>query len=190
MSLENPTPQEQFRMVGTYAPGSNVPANGEVLTWDGTNRFWYPNALATAPTEVPKGADETVNNSNTLQNDDALLFTAVANTVYRVRLVIRYNSGGTPDIKFAWSLPAGATIVRASVGYNTAATATLTISASSAAHVAGATGPGNDDIYVEDAIITVAGTAGACTVQWAQNTADASDTKVLEGSSLTYVATA
>lgn len=46
-----------------------------------------------------KTADEVVNNSATLQNDDHLLLALAANEVWEVEINLWYDSGTTPDLK-------------------------------------------------------------------------------------------
>ena len=59
---------------------------------------------------VYKSADETVNASSTLQDDDELTFAIAANEVWEFSCVLAYVSNTTADIKFQFSLPSGATM--------------------------------------------------------------------------------
>ena len=139
---------------------------------------------------VRKTADETVNNSATLQNDDHLLLTVGASDVWLVdmRLMLSATST-TPDWKFAFTVPAGATFrwgaedlttiggwVPVAVGTSAPAlstTGTVTAGSSGSVHGSHLTG-----IYVGG------GTAGTLQFQWAQNTATVADSKVLTNSCL------
>jgi len=58
-------------------------------------------------TVIAKTADETVNNSNVLQNDNHFLFTAKANTIYLVDMILLFNNPGVQVSKYFWSLPSG-----------------------------------------------------------------------------------
>lgn len=118
-----------------------------------------------------KSSDEIVNNSSTLQNDNDLFFSVGANEIWAVRLFIRYNSGTTPDIKFQFSLPSGAT---ASMGSQPHYDNTNFTGASSVL----VSGAGSTRSAIFQGYVETAGTAGTATLQWAQNTADPSDTTV------------
>lgn len=62
-------------------------------------------ADVTGWTSVVKGSDESVASSATLQNDDALFFTAVSGAIYEIHIHIVYGSpagAGTPDLKYAY----------------------------------------------------------------------------------------
>jgi hypothetical protein len=144
------------------------------------------------PTVVPKTATETVNNSATLQDDDELAVTVDTGTVCKVELWLMLSAAGTAaDWKFAWSVPSGGEIywgpISAQAGdsgwvRNQAATTPggLLVSTDSlpAGSMNGRHGVMLAGIYVGG------GTAGDLQFQWAQNTADASDSKVLANSVL------
>ncbi len=132
-----------------------------------------------------KAADETVNSGSTgstLQNDDDLLFAVGVNEEWLVEVFLLRNTGATPDWKFQWSVPASCTIdgeCTEHVGGSWGGEAF-----SEAAAVAIIDGGGADIPTSMWGIVRVAGTAGNVQLQWAQNTADAGDTKVLRGSML------
>ncbi len=130
--------------------------------------------------EITKAADETVNNSNTLQNDDDFVFAAEANSVYLVELDLFLTSAASPpDFKIAFALPSGGSGATrlfdgsASVSVNLDATASDEIDTTA--------------IYVGVptrvwARITIGATAGNVQFQWAQETADMSNSSILKGS--------
>jgi len=126
-------------------------------------------------TLVAKPANETVNGSDTLQDDDDLVLAIKANEVWSFTLYLRYNSGTTPDFKFKFTVPSGTTMQFASSyhgngGYDE--TDTLTMD-----------GFGADNwSTILTGTIVASTTPGDVTLQWAQNTSTASDTKVLKGS--------
>jgi len=129
-----------------------------------------------------KIVDETVNNSAVLQDDDVLKFTPSINTVYHVQLMIFYLADSTPDIKYAFSIPAGATMtfLDANIDWQAAAG-----SAGDATSAKSSNGLGSTvATFMQMCVLEMGGTAGDCIMQWAQNTANVSDTKVLLGSML------
>lgn len=62
---------------------------------------------------VRKSADESLKNSTTLQNDDELLFAVAANEVWEFLLDLRLirDSGSSQNMKIAFAVPSGATLV-------------------------------------------------------------------------------
>jgi hypothetical protein len=130
-----------------------------------------------------KTANETVNNSATLQNDDALLWSVATNGIYHFDLNVAYSSGTTPDLKFAWTYPAGLTMTYSFYGYDTSG-ALITVSTLDQTSTAALGGTGAGDARAFRIVGYVAGTysAGTLQFQWAQNTANASDTIVYAGS--------
>jgi hypothetical protein len=141
---------------------------------------------------VIKAADETVNNSVTLQNDDHLFFPIEVNEVwYAEALLLCSGASTTADFKFGWTGPTGATsqwgsqALAGSSGYNNTATTTdpgrsLTFADSVALGARAAT-----------IILTLGGWffadathAGNIQLQWAQNTATVENNTVLKNSLL------
>jgi len=127
-----------------------------------------------------KVADEIVNNSTTFQDDDELFFTLEANAVYEGNLHVVYNSGTTPDLKWQFTKPSGATQTDWSfLGYSTASALTYGTGGESAT-AGGLGGKTTADAY---GLITTTN-AGTLRLQWAQNTANASNTTIYAGSYL------
>ena len=126
-----------------------------------------------------KSSDETVNNSSTLQNDDDLLVAIGASEIWSFEIDIFFDSGTTPDIKFALSGPSGATGLWSFVEVSSNVTKSIDGS-SSASRDGGGAG------FVRQTRITgyISNSTNAGNIQllWAQNTADASDTIVKAGS--------
>lgn len=125
-----------------------------------------------------KTANETVNTSATLQNDDDLYFYMNASEVWVFELHAGMNSGSTPNFKWAWTLQSGgagtASYLDTAAGngplWDTDITSASAIGGQGAAasfHVWG--------------VIVNSSTAGLQRIQWAQNTSDASDTILLAG---------
>lgn len=136
-------------------------------TWSGSS----------SSTLVAKTADETVNNSTTLQDDDELLFAMEANTTYAFTLrVFHLHINTTPDLKIGWAIPVGCTMFWDDVGSPTS-------------HIEGETetynGQTATDDFTNEGIVRNGANAGNLQLQWAQNTADATDSKILKHSYLT-----
>jgi hypothetical protein len=132
-------------------------------------------------TIVRKTANETVNDSSTLQDDDSLLYALAANEVVIFTASIAYNSNTTADIKFAFTVPASATL---EWGYSTAhmiaaGTALEALSITSSGSAAALTGRGAQDQHILiTGTVANGANAGNLRLQWAQDTANASDTIV------------
>ncbi len=136
---------------------------------------------------IYKTADEVVNNSTTLQNDDHLLFAVAANEIWAFKIFLNMLSGTTPDFKVALTVPSGA-VLRAAIFSKTGASAYLDylLSSGAAASVDGngvTEGTHNELVLIEGYIINDS-TAGNLQLQWAQNAANVSDTTVKKGSYL------
>jgi hypothetical protein len=123
-----------------------------------------------------KLADETVNNNAAFQNDDHLSCTLAANSSYFLDKYFIFNSGATPDIKTQLVGPSGMSGVvtlyslGGSVVSNFSATSSVIWDGTGANQLA----------RVFGFITTTNG--GALNWQWGQNTANASNTIVRQGS--------
>jgi hypothetical protein len=155
-------------------------------TWTRPVSFFNP----TGPTDVLKTADETVNASDTLQDDDVLRFPVAVSEKVSWRAVLFCDSGTTPDIKFAFTWPAAATIARWVSSGSVRVDATGVVVTASQVSVSGTAqdyagfGAGTISVYVLEGYIENGANAGSVVLQWAQNTSNASDTKVRAGSRL------
>jgi hypothetical protein len=126
-----------------------------------------------------KTLNEIVNNSATLQNDNELLATVAASSTYEVYCHLFYTSGTSPDIKFGWTGPSGATLTWTSVDPFNTSWAKKSIGDSLAIGTSGA-----DESALLIGVLVVSTTAGTLQLQWAQNGAIASDTIVYANSYL------
>ena len=133
------------------------------------------------PTWSLKTSDETVNNSATLQNDDALFGAVAASATYLLRCHIVQNSGATPGFKLSVSLPSGATWYPGKFICGSAV-ANQQFGVMSTAAISGITGAAANSVVDFEAAIVISTTAGSAQLQWAQNTANGSDTIVRAGS--------
>jgi hypothetical protein len=156
-----------------------VPVSGSSITVTG---FGKPVVDALNAIVARKTADETVNNSATLQNDDELFVPLLASAVYVYDLHLIYNSGTTPDLKLGWSVPSGTTMLwECCACYDTTGTLVSTGNFT-ASTVAGFGGTGSDaHAYLSGQIVTST-TAGNVQLQWAQNSATGSNTIMRAGS--------
>ena len=154
------------------------------LLWSASsNQFSCGTDNSGINTLVEKNADQVVNNSSTLQDDTDLNFTMAANTAYAVEASIRYTStSAAPDFKYAFTIPAGATMNLLGQGFtNTTTISNCRINASgTACTLTGAVAP--DWTISIIGIVQTAGTAGDFQFQWAQNSANANDTIVKKNS--------
>jgi len=139
-----------------------------------------PSRLAPPTIVVVKTANETVNNSATLQDDNHLSFHLPANGQWIFDASIKWSSGATPDLKLDWTLPSGATGTYGVVGDQAQATPDAQLSITTS-NVFLSSGGGNFSTYLAGEI-TMGSAAGLVTLQWAQNTANASDTILQKGS--------
>lgn len=129
---------------------------------------------------VRKTADGTaVNNSTVLVNDSVLLAALAANEVVSFRLVLFYSSNGTAHIKFAFTVPAGATLIwnDAVPGNN------LDVEVSGTAAQYSGSGALRLSALLMGTVVNGAN-AGNLQLQMAQAVANVSDTKVLANSHL------
>lgn len=127
---------------------------------------------------VYKTVDETVNNSAVLQNDDDLLVTAEPNSQYDFRLWMVINTGTTPDFKMGWTGPSGATLSWSVQEGNTIVIAAVLQGPFTLASVVPLNGAASDQMILAEGLLTTGATGGAFRLQWAQNTANVSNTSV------------
>lgn len=135
---------------------------------------------ARIPLLIRKTADESINTSTTFQNDNELTAAVEANSTYWCHLHLQTSSAVTPDFKYQFSKPAGATTPAWNAVYFTTAAA-LTASISGDALSTGGFGA---DLPIEAWGYLITTNAGQFTLQWAQNTSDAGSTIVRAGSAL------
>jgi hypothetical protein len=173
--------------------GVGAPADGEYLV-TAAHGSLSAEKVVTAPASggvipkiVRKSANETVNNSAALQDDDELLLALAANEVWEFEALVDYDSGTTPDFKVAFTVPVGATLRWASPGCSDGSG---TIYGGSQVTSSGGTrafiGTGVGTLILARLVGKVinGANAGNLQLQWAQSTAAGSDTTVHANSTL------
>lgn len=134
---------------------------------------------------VRKAADEALPiSTTTLQNDDELFVPLPTAGTFAFEGRIIYDSATAADIKFAFTIPAGASFTWGIIGPATTVSSGIgdgnfnVTTSSATALTAGGSGVGvftNALLWGE---VTMGGTAGNLQLQWAQNTSDATVTTV------------
>ena len=174
----------------TFTLPTSYGNNGDCLTGNGAGVLTFAatcgGTLSVNPTaNVRKSADETQNNvvnpTAVLQNDDELFFAIGANETWSYRFVISANAAAAPDIKFAVIAPVGATC-RSGVQDAEGATTIANLACGASSGLV----PGNtaEDVYEVTGTVVNGATAGNVTLQWAQNTVNAANVIVRQGSYL------
>jgi hypothetical protein len=174
-------------------------ATGDVITatiWNnllgasGSLQYLYDNLPPAQYTWITKSADETVNNSSTLQNDDSFTFTTTASTDYYVELDLYLTSAtATPDLKFAWTMTGMtwdgwyANSPGATATYSFAAASAQT--SGTAISITSGNIPTSSPLHMSF-MIHSGSTGGTLNFQWAQNTATVENTTVKKNSLLKY----
>lgn len=147
------------------------------------------NAVSMVTASKYKTADETVNNSTTFQDDDHLSFAIAANEVWAFEMFLYYTiASGNPGIKVKFTVPASCTgqgTVYIGAGVLDSSSTSLnnffySIGTGFNFALIGFTGV---SFFGSGAIINSTN-AGTVTLQWAQNSAVASDCKLKQGSYL------
>lgn len=156
--------------------------------YDGSNHIsLYTRSVFTY---VRKTADETVNNSTALQNDNELLAALPTAGTYQFEMNMLYSATTVADIKFAFTWPAGATAFWSAIGLATGAAtltgdATFSFTNGSGTSVAfGGIGAGAPVPIRLFGNIVMGGTAGNLQLQWAQQNLEATNTIVHSNSNL------
>ena len=170
----------------TYARLARGTSLLDRLVVSGTSLAWVPHIAV-------KTADEVVNNSNTLQDDDHLKWTVAANEVWLFELYLFYTvANAASDFKMGWTVPSGTTMLWNPYVYVTdvtkdtrwpaTGTATQTVLGEGDTAISGA--GTNNQQYRATGIVRVSSTGGTLQMQWAQNTAHASDSTLRKDSAL------
>lgn len=136
---------------------------------------------------IAKDVNQGYNNDTTMNNDNELRFTGLANTKYRVEFY-GMASGNGGDIVIDWSVPSGATGKRMCLGGPLSTTNINDTNVRAAAHdfttqVGYGTTAGTA-AFQERSIVSFGSTAGEVIIRHAQYTSNANQTILLAGSYL------
>lgn len=131
---------------------------------------------------IAKAADEIVNNSNVLQDDDDFLFNIGANEVWIVDQTLdTANLTFNTDFQIAWVLPAGASMLCIAIAHLSGTDPLTAVGTTPGAAIVLASANSPRIIMIKTTIRNGA-TAGVAQFQWAQNTAVATDSTVKQDS--------
>lgn len=141
---------------------------------------------------VRRTSDSNAKTNNTLASDDTLLWAVAANEVWWVEAALRVNAANaTMDAKFGWSVPAGTTMEWGTVsatnnvgGFVSAPVGTTPANIRTQADTNSVGTRGGTSGTLLAGWVFVGATAGNVTLQWAQDTTDAGDLKLLAHSFL------
>jgi hypothetical protein len=128
-------------------------------------------------------ADETVNNSNTLQDDDELLFPMLADEVWFFEAFLIFVAPGTSsgDMHLRFTIPAGATITWGNIGttnhfgYGSHVTTNTPLGMRSGASTLEFGTFNGTSGNVVGGVVVCGATPGDARLQWAQQTAVSAD---------------
>jgi hypothetical protein len=147
------------------------------LRADGT--FAIPSGSGGYIQIVRKTADETVNNTTTLQNDDELKFAVAASAIWQFECDIYYTAVGLADLKVTWIGPAGSTVIWSQIGQdasNNVLPGTSAFAGAATGTAAGVTATMLHQHFI--GVVSNGATPGDLQLQWAQNTLNASNATV------------
>jgi hypothetical protein len=132
---------------------------------------------------VHKEVNQIVNSTAAFANDDDILWDVVAGAVYAMKAYIIYETSDVPDIKFGWSVPAGASLSWNGLGFS-GASVHLNFGNESASGpvVYGGSVVGTPRVARLTGYLTMGDSDGRLQFRWAQNVNDAADTGVYAGS--------
>jgi len=135
---------------------------------------------------IHKTADQTRSSTTTLANDADMTFSTNTSVGYTFRLHVFYNTPAAADFKFTINHSATTTRIRwtysAILPDGTSVVALETASGTPVSLTTAITGNG----YIAIVGILQSGGTGTLAFQWAQNTSDAGNTTVYEGSYIEY----
>lgn len=143
---------------------------------------------AMQPTVVAMTADQSLTNSTTLTNVSELTFSMAASAKYELLVMIYATGSTTGDLQTNWSVPSGASGLKACWGPTAGSTDRTNTSMRSGAHglttaVAYGTSSTSAGIACMERALVTTNASGTWQLQFAQNTLDASNaTRLFAGS--------
>lgn len=169
---------------------ATAPTSGQVLTaTSSTAATWQTPSGGSAWTTITKATTETITSDATLGDDAELKFAMAANTTYRFRLAVMFETTSGNDFQYQLNGPASPTkvTVLCTHGAQGAAPATQVVDTSyggtASGTMAGGTGVGSIRI---EGIIENGANAGDLAFQWAAAVVLAQNSSVLKGSYIEY----
>jgi hypothetical protein len=156
--------------------------------YDGTR--WLPlistvSANSTIVTRY-KTNDESVSNSNVLQDDDHLFVTLGSGEVWEFEGMLDFSSSSAnPDVAFGLNVPTGATYKLSYHSNDGSATGFRSGVLSSGSSMVDIPAGGSAVVFVRG-IVIMGSTSGTVRLQWAQNSADATPTTARASSYLKF----
>lgn len=130
------------------------------------------------PRYAIKPSNEIIASSTVLQNDDHLLKSGAANATYEFELLLKFVSSTTADFQFAWSVPAGASMLWNSEEGNPGNLIAVMQGPYTAAATALINGTGADQVLRASGLFIVGATPGDLQFRWGPITSHASNTTV------------
>lgn len=160
--------------------------------WRGDGTWAAPGGGSGSWTYIRKTSDETVNNSNTPQDDNELVIPVATSSIYEFEFVLFCEATGTAaDWRFGFTVPSGTTMLWGLHGdggtkFSGGSAAQSSISLNDAAAVDNTGSNNGISGKIIRGIIVTAGTSGNVTLQWAQNSVTAANSTVKANSFVKY----
>jgi len=159
------------------------PSNNDVIKFNFATLQWElaPVVVGKTFAAIVKKVDESVSNTNTLQDDDELVVALSANKTYCGFIIIYLVSGSIPDYRFSFTLPTGATGEKMAVGglWRNSVQATQDITNAEAEATNGLL-----QTFAQYFRIIMGSTAGDVNYQFSQQTIDGGATITKQGATL------
>jgi len=149
--------------------------------------FYGPAAAGGGATYLVKEADETVNNSVTLQDDDDLTFTMTADKIYAFTMALLVTGNSSADFKLNIDVASSGAADYMLTYANTGGTFTGEMKWEGEVTSVFTDGSWHRTVSaIATGMLICDGTNRLVKLQWAQASAHASDTKLLKGSWFAY----
>lgn len=141
----------------------------------GPTEGFAPSPAVGVPGITRKQADETVNNTVVLQDDDDIKLEVGADETWLFVLFALYKAHADADLTLGWAVPSGASMIWMGIQQGGDA-----LDESETTNMNGAGTGANPCTGQAWGVIRNGATAGDLQLRWAQSTAHASDTSVLK----------